>query len=562
MTNATSIPTLHDVLDAVDQRESGTRQRDLKSAVATFCRAVGKQPAEIFALPKEVRLLRETVSPLALGISERRWANVCSGVTKALALVRNLMPSRNTAPIHPDWKALLDLLPANLSRRLSAAARWLSSKNVLPVTMAVEHLQAYQDAIINDRMRRNAEQAADEFIWTWQRAAKALPEWPQVILERPSKRDTYSYPLETFPASFTTDVEAYIERLIRGALLDVDNDDDEDFGPLKPVRPATAKTRRHQLRMAASCLAHSGVDPASITSIAVLVEVPNAKKILNFLMERRGGQATSGVAQMAIFLAKLALHWVEVDPAHHAKLKRLAQRVAVQDTGMTSKNRERLRPFDNDDVVAEFVGLPDTIRKHVEHSKMPIKRKAVLAQMAAAIALQLVIPLRKSNLAAIDLFGHMVANRNGVYLVIPEAETKNGAEVNFQIPGFALDVIKWYIREHRPHLLQGESTALFPGRNGGCKSAHTLGLQISETVRKFTGLPFHPHLFRHLAGKIFLDANPGNYEVVRQLLRHKRIDTTTGAYSGAETRRAALMHADLIESLRQAHRPAKRRKRA
>ena len=63
------IPTLQDVLSAVGQLEAGTRRRDLKSDVTTFCRAVGKAPAEIAALPREVRALREKVSPLALGIS-------------------------------------------------------------------------------------------------------------------------------------------------------------------------------------------------------------------------------------------------------------------------------------------------------------------------------------------------------------------------------------------------------------------------------------------------------------------------------------------------------------
>ena len=75
------------------------------------------------------------------------------------------------------------------------------------------------------------------------------------------------------------------------------------------------------------------------------------------------------------------------------------------------------------------------------------------------------------------------------------------------------------------------------------------------------GLDFNVHLFRHAAGKIFLDKNPGNYEVVRQLLRHKSIATTTGAYSGAETRQAGLVYARLLEDLRQAHQPTKRKGR-
>ena len=561
MNRSPTLPTLKDVLDAIERLEPGTRKRDLKSAVSSFCKAVGKSPEHLLAHPKEIRPLREGIAPLAIGISERRWANICSGLAKSLELVRDLMPSRNTAPIHPDWQSKLDLLPVSLSRGLSAATRWLSSSGVTPSTVTAEDLKAYTEAIFEGRMRAHAEKASDRVIWCWQRAVRTCPEWPGIALERQSKRDSYSYPFEYFPASFAADVAAYLNRLSQGALLDED-DDSDDFGPVKPVRPATIKTRRHQMRAAASCLVRSGIAPETITSIGVLVEVQNVKRILNFLLERRGGQPSGGVAQMASFLTKVALYWVKVDPTDHLRLKRIAARVAVQDHGMTAKNRERLRPFDDHQVVAEFVCLPDTIRKHVERSKAPDKRRALLAQSAAAIALQLVVPLRKGNLAALDIDTHFVSNRNGVYLVIPEAEVKNREAVNFQIPNFALDVIRWYISEYRPYLLDGPSSALFPGRNGSCKSSATLGAQICTAIKTFTGLDFNPHLFRHVAGKIFLDANPGNYEVVRQLLRHRSISTTTSSYSGAETRRAGLLHANLIEDLRKAHRPSLKRRRA
>ena len=40
----------------------------------------------------------------------------------------------------------------------------------------------------------------------------------------------------------------------------------------------------------------------------------------------------------------------------------------------------------------------------------------------------------------------------------------------------------------------------------------------------------NPHLFRHVMAKIYLDANPGEYEVVRRVLAHRSIDTTTRYY--------------------------------
>ena len=53
----------------------------------------------------------------------------------------------------------------------------------------------------------------------------------------------------------------------------------------------------------------------------------------------------------------------------------------------------------------------------------------------------------------------------------------------------------------------------------------------------------HPHLFRHIAAKLYLDANPGSYEVMRRVLGHRSIETTTAFYTGLETA-AAVRHFD------------------
>src|SRR5262249_54191655 len=110
----------------------------------------------------------------------------------------------------------------------------------------------------------------------------------------------------------------------------------------------------------------------------------------------------------------------------------------------------------------------------------------------------------------------------------------------------------WYVREHRPHLLAGPTGALFPRKSGGPKSPGALGVQISSTMFRYTGLKINPHLFRHIAGKLFLDARPGQYEVVRRVLGHRSIATTTSIYTGAETRAAGQHFAAVIAERRRA----------
>jgi integrase len=75
-------------------------------------------------------------------------------------------------------------------------------------------------------------------------------------------------------------------------------------------------------------------------------------------------------------------------------------------------------------------------------------------------------------------------------------------------------------------------------------------VSIEKTVLKYVGVRLTPHQFRHLAAKIMLDHNPGAYELVRQLMGHKNMQTTTNFYAGIDTRRAGRAHCELLSRLK------------
>lgn len=279
-------------------------------------------------------------------------------------------------------------------------------------------------------------------------------------------------------------------------------------------------------------------------------------------MNRTGGKTSPQVEQMATCLRSAARYRVKVSDEHYAQLERVSRKVAVPSGGMTAKNRQRLQPFGDAETVQAFLCLQDTIRQHVDRDKRAASQKAVAAQVAAAIAILLAVPVRIANIAAIDLHRHLQQQRGDVYLVI--AETKNRQPINRKIPPYALEILRWYIREYRPALIRNPTDALFPGRDGRHKTSHTLAQQIKQTIFRFTGHEFNVHLFRHFAGKVFLDQQPGSYEVVRQVLGHKRIDTTTSFYLGAEVQRASALFNGVVDELRAKNRPVKaaRRRRA
>ena len=96
-------------------------------------------------------------------------------------------------------------------------------------------------------------------------------------------------------------------------------------------------------------------------------------------------------------------------------------------------------------------------------------------------------------------------------------------------------------------------------RDGTPKSSRSIATLITTYASKRAGIVMSPHQFRHLSAKVLLDAQPGAFEIVRQLLGHKNQQTTVNAYAGIDSRRAARHHQHLIERL--SSREVQRRRR-
>ncbi len=63
-------------------------------------------------------------------------------------------------------------------------------------------------------------------------------------------------------------------------------------------------------------------------------------------------------------------------------------------------------------------------------------------------------------------------------------------------------------------------------------------------------LTINMHLFRHIAAKIWLDANPGQYEVLKRLLGHSRLSQTLNLYAGFEAGTSTRLFAAVVDAAR------------
>jgi integrase len=434
---------------------------------------------------------------------------------------------------------------------MSRSFRFLSELHVEPTTVTLEHFEKFRHSLQNDALIRNPNKTWRLAVGVWNSSKRRIPGWPNLEICLSPRRDTYTLPWTTFPSSLKADAEAFLARMSGTDLLEETS--------CRPVRASTLDTRRRQLLTSASVLVHRGRDPSSIGSLADVVEFENFKEVLRFFTARRGNTSSTMIEHLARFLKSVARHWVEVDAAVLQKMSAVVKNLTVAHPGMTPKNRQRLSVFKDEENIYALLDLPQRLMRDARSGRYSMVRSAVLAQVAVAIELLLVRPLRIGNLSGLELYRHLIQTRTGSwYVAICEDEVKNEVHLEHEVPAESAKLLEQYLNEFRPLLAKPGSAALFPGENGlGAKSKSTLAGQIKEKIHQYTGLRVNSHLFRHFAGFAHLRSHPGEYAVVAHVLGHKSLNTTKKYYTGMEAA-AAFRHFDrTMMDLRNRARPSK-----
>ena len=176
---------------------------------------------------------------------------------------------------------------------------------------------------------------------------------------------------------------------------------------------------------------------------------------------------------------------------------------------------------------------------------------ALMVQDALAIQLLIVAPMRISNLVRLDLDRHLIRSGPGTtHVVLPGHEMKNRQAMEYPLPAAVVALLDCFLREHRPSLTPAGSTTLFPARDGGPQSRHALAARVKRAVFVHTGLLLNVHLFRHASARFYLGVHPGRIEVMRRVLGHRSISTTSQFYAGFETARSVRHFDEVILRLR------------
>jgi integrase len=353
---------------------------------------------------------------------------------------------------------------------------------------------------------------------------------------------------ESFPKGFRDEIEAYLvslkvpHRSVSGRRW-------------KGCKSSTITTRRREIVAAARQLVLLGVPVESLTSLRNLLEPEKMGKLLDSYWAKNGEIPNTYVIDLAWKFLAIARHTNCLTPEELEELNDM--RYALEQhrkLGLTDKNLTVVRAVISGNIWSKVIRLPDLLMADAQklRTKSPMKA-AVLAQVAVAIRILTYAPVRIGNLASVSLETNLIRpdGIDGPYwLVFPAHDVKNQVDLTFPFDGNITKFIELYIRDFRPVVVRGSNTSLlFPGGKGDGKNklASTLSDQITRKIDKELGLRITGHQFRHAAAAIILKKEQGNYELVRRILGHRNIQTTTKFYVGLETVESSKQFGAMIE---------------
>lgn len=574
MRETAGLQTLADVLTRLLEVDglSPNRRRDLASAVRRVAVVLGRFPEALPARMVELKGHLDRVHPEQLNppISHKTWSNLRSNFTAALRAA-GATEGKLRAALSPQWQALAAAMPEKRQRTgMSRFVRFLSDRGIDPADVRDDTVDAFMThardhTLLNERQLRDLHRRSTRL---WNEVADATPDWPQQRLTMPSfKPPRQTVQLEDLPESLGAEIVAYLDWRL--------GKDPFNAAP-RACRPITAKRIQDVLLLAISAYLKPGGKLADLQNLRDLVEPFRVKSILREYWTPGKTDGDRGVARptahgiMQVLYA-IAANWpaIEAEESLLDDLRRIKKQLGSPPTGMTVKNRATLRQFEDPRNRWLLLSLPEKLWREAVKGKGSPERRAVKAQLAIAIEILLVAPVRSANLYPLQVGKTLLkpgGNRGDWHIVLDEDETKVAEPLEYQLPSNLTAMINQYIGTLRPVLIDGsrDEEYVFPSTSGGCKSQETLAQQITEVIKKRTGLSLTPHQFRHVAALFLLDEEPGNYTGVGHLLGHRNTKSSR-MYTGLRTRPAGRHHERLIteqrERLKEDENIRRRRKR-
>jgi hypothetical protein len=521
-------------------------KRHWTTSLRQIAKALDKPLEVIPARPGALRADLARLHHVPTGLTRKTLQNHKSNVKSALLwLAREKRIPKHGAALTPEWEELRAQIGDRFVRwRLSALMRFCSASSIAPAEVDEFVLERF----LRYRARSgtpSGDASGRRLARTWNSNIGNVGGWPARRLTEPAIKKLTELPWTEFPEGLRRDVDQYLRGLTQVR---------RGWGGrrIRPLKPSTIKARHAELAAAARTAVTTGVAISDLISLSALLSPDVVEKILEAYWAKNGETPKAFTINLAYRFVTIARETKRIDDAACERLDQMRRDLEDHRRGgLTDKNTALIRQVLTPGVWTRVVKLPQDMMSTArsQRSSAPLKA-AVTAQLAVAIAILTVAPVRLANLGAIKLRINLIkpgGPDSNYWLTFPDYDVKNRVRLEFPLEQYLTGMIQEYIHEFRPILLRGRKDDwLFPGQCGGAKSNVLLSGQITQRIFRTTGLRMTVHQFRHAAGALILQSRPGEYELVRQLLGHRNVQTTMNAYIGLENIHASEIFSKIV----------------
>ena len=473
--------------------------------------------------------------PVRTNLKPKTLQNHKSNVKSALLwLARAKGVPKRGMPLAAPWEELRARLDPGIPRwTFSLLMRFCTARGVSPAAVDEAVIDRYVD------YRAQTGKASDTafrrgLARAWNSNVGRIEGWPAHRLLEPPLKTAGKPSWDVFPAGLRRDVEHYLETLTRVRRT-------ASGRRARPQKASSTRQRRAELQAAAQTAVKAGLPIERLNSLAALLAPATVEKILDAYWQRNGENPKMYTIDLASKLLGIAREAKCLDEADCERLDQMRFNLeGYRRKGLTDKNMALIRQVLTPGIWRRIVNLPEQMMARARSEQVRASLKsAVTAELAVAIGIETVAPVRLANLATSKLDTNLIKPGGpdaNYWLIFPDYDVKNRVKLEFPLPQHLTRLIDEYVHKFRPTLLRGsKGNSLFPGRCSGAKQKAKLSTQITRRIFKATGLRMTVHQFRHAAGAIILQRHPGNYPLVQLLLGHRNIQTTMNAYVGLES---------------------------
>jgi hypothetical protein len=434
------------------QGDSWTRQHwtcSLRQVARALDKPLALIPARYSAVKNDLRRLHHA----PLGLTPKTLANHKSNAKASLLwLTKERSVPRYGVTLTPQWKRLrAQLSERNTRYRVGPLMRFCSALGLGPEDVdeiVIDDFMAYR---CREMARSTSAVTRRVLARLWNAQIGKIDGWPSRRLIEPPIKARVEPAWEDFPFQLRLEVDCYLDGLRKIRRNSAGQ-------RLRPCKPATIECRRREIILLARRAVQLGVPIESLTSFGALLNPDVVQKVLDWYWSRSGERPTAFIIDLACHALAAARAMKCLDEQAYERLDEL--RTVLEDhrqTGLTDKNSALIRQVLTEGVWSRIVNLPMQLmakaRSRLAHA--PIGA-AVTAQIAVAIAILTVAPVRRSNLTNIRLGTNLIkpgGPDSNYWLVYPDYDVRNRVRLDYPLDDVLTKLIDEYVNVFRPAAL-------------------------------------------------------------------------------------------------------------